>query len=141
MLTLRYNYTWSEQKNGTFDVDSWGTSANATEKDYSHAVSGALVSNFSSSLLNEFRFQYAREYRPRPYEGPDISGQSRPLPDTAFDFGRGYRFGMPFFIPVEYYDTRVQLRTSRSSRGLRGQDGVRVQPRQLADLPPERGDG
>src|SRR5437868_14268809 len=26
LLTLRYNYTWSEQKNGTFDVDSWGRS-------------------------------------------------------------------------------------------------------------------
>jgi hypothetical protein len=39
LLTLRYNYTWSEQKNGTFDVDSWGASANATEKDYSHARS------------------------------------------------------------------------------------------------------
>ena len=31
LATLRYNYTWSEQKNGTFDVDSWGTSANAVE--------------------------------------------------------------------------------------------------------------
>ena len=29
LLTLRYNYTWSEQENGTFDVDSWGRSANA----------------------------------------------------------------------------------------------------------------
>ena len=25
----RYNYTWAEQNNGTFDVDSWGRSANA----------------------------------------------------------------------------------------------------------------
>ena len=25
------------------------------------------------------------------------------------DFDHGYRFGMPFFIPVDYYDTRVQL--------------------------------
>ena len=24
------------------------------------------------------------------------------------DFVHGYRFGMPFFIPVEYYDTRIQ---------------------------------
>ena len=42
LATLRYNYTWSEQENGTFDVDSWGRSANAIEKDYSHAVSGSL---------------------------------------------------------------------------------------------------
>jgi hypothetical protein len=109
LLTLRYNYTWSEQQNGTFDVDSWGRSANAVEKDYSHAGSGSVLSGLSSTVLNEFRFQFAREYRPRPYDGPNITGQSRPLPDTAFDFGRGYRFGMPFFIPVEYYDQRIQL--------------------------------
>jgi len=109
LLTVRYNYTWSDQKNGTFDVDSWGRSANADEKDYSHAVSGSLISGFSATVLNEFRFQFAREYRPRPYLGPNITGQSRPLPDTAFDFGRGYRFGEPFFIPVTYYDQRIQL--------------------------------
>ena len=106
---MRYNYTWSEQQNGTFDVDSWGTSANAVEKDYSHAGSGSLISSLSPTVLNEFRFQFAREYRPRPYDGPDITGQSRPLPDTAFDFGRGYRFGEPFFIPVDYYDQRIQF--------------------------------
>ena len=65
-------------------------------------------------MLNEFRFQFAREDRPRPYDGPDITGQSRPLPDTAFDFGRGYRFGMPFFIPVDYYDKRIQFNDNLS---------------------------
>ena len=109
LATVRYNYTWSEQQNGTFDVDSWGTSANAVEKDYSHAFTGSLISNLSSTLLNEFRFQWAREYRPRPYDGPNITGQGRPLPDTAFDFGSQYRFGMPFFIPVDYFDERVQF--------------------------------
>jgi hypothetical protein len=109
LATLRYNYTWAEQANGTFDVDSWGRSANAIEQDSSHAGTGSLVSTFRSDLLNEFRFQYAREERPRPYNGPNVTGQDRPLPDTAFDFGRSYRFGMPFFIPVEYYDTRVQF--------------------------------
>lgn len=114
LATIRYNYTWSEQVNGTFDVDPWGRSANATEKGYSHGVSGSLVSSFSSSLLNELRFQYAREYRPRPYDGPNIAGQSRPLPDTAFDFGRGYRFGEPFFIPIKYFDERIQFNNNVS---------------------------
>ncbi|MEO6326191.1 MAG: TonB-dependent receptor, partial [Thermoanaerobaculia bacterium] len=109
LVTLRYNYTNSRQANGTFDVDSWGASANATEDDGSNAVTGSAISNFSASLLNEFRFQFAREDRPRPYQGPNITGQNRPLPDTGFDFGRGYRFGMPFFIPVDYHDTRIQL--------------------------------
>jgi len=107
LATLRGTYTWSEQKNGTFDVDSWGTSANAAEKDDSRSLSGSLISNVSSGLLNELRFQYARENRPRTYDGPLVNG--RPLPDTAFDFGSAYRFGMPFFIPVKYYDERYQL--------------------------------
>ena len=109
LFSIRYNYTWSEQQNGTFDVDSWGRSANAVERGFSNAVSGSLATTLSGSMLNEFRFQYAREDRPRPYDGPLITGQSRPLPDTAFDFVSGYRFGMPFFIPVEYNDTRFQI--------------------------------
>ena len=110
LLTLRYNYTWSEQQNGTFDVDSWGTQR---ERDREGLLARrqrlARSPACLPTVLNEFRFQFAREYRPRPYDGPDITGQSRPLPDTAFDFGRGYRFGEPFFIPVDYYDQRIQF--------------------------------
>lgn len=124
ILTLRYNYTWSEQENGTFDVDSWGRSANAIEKDFSHAGTGSLISTLRSDVLNEFRYQYAREDRPRPYNGPVSSVTGRPLPDTAFDFGRGYRFGMPFFIPVEYYDTRIQLNDNVSF--LRGAHSIKI---------------
>jgi hypothetical protein len=109
LLTLRYNYTWSDQKNGTFDVDSWGRSANADEKDYSNAGTFSLLSTFSGNTSNELRAQWAREDRPRPYLGPLITGQTRPLPDTAFDFAKSYRFGEPFFIPVTYHDTRLQF--------------------------------
>jgi hypothetical protein len=109
LATVRATYTNSKQENGTFDVDSWGRSANAIENDDSRALSGSLISTLSDSLLNEFRFQFAKENRPRPYNGPLITGQARPLPDTAFDFVSAYRFGEPFFIPVDYYDTRVQF--------------------------------
>ncbi|HYU28166.1 MAG TPA: TonB-dependent receptor, partial [Gemmatimonadales bacterium] len=117
-LSLKYNYTWSEQKNGTFDVDTWARSANALERDHSNAVNGSLVSYLSSNTSNEFRFQYAREDRPRPYSGPRSAAlgpnpadppAARPFPDVAMDFANHLRFGMPFFIPIAYYDTRVQL--------------------------------
>ena len=108
-LSVRYAYTWSEHENGTFDVDSWGTSANAVEQGNSNAFSGSFISTISDTTFNEFRFQFAKENRPRAYNGPNIIGQERPLPDTAFDFDRQYRFGLPFFIPVDYYDTRIQL--------------------------------
>ncbi|HEY3349703.1 MAG TPA: TonB-dependent receptor [Thermoanaerobaculia bacterium] len=109
LATLRYNYTWSEQQNGTFDVDPWATSANAIEDDHSNAISGTLQSTLTNSTLNEFRFQWAREDRPRPYDGPQVPAGGRPFPDTGVDFANGYRFGEPFFIPVDYYDTRLQF--------------------------------
>src|SRR5256884_4110109 len=49
-LSLKYNYTWSEQKNGTFDVDTWGASANGLEKDRSHARSEEHTSELQSRL-------------------------------------------------------------------------------------------
>jgi hypothetical protein len=117
-LTLKYNHTWSEQRNGTFDVDAWGRSANGLEQDFSNAVNLALASYLSPTVTNEFRVQYSREDRPRPYRGarssllganPADPPADRPFPDTGMDFANGYRFGMPFFLPIEYYDTRIQV--------------------------------
>ncbi len=108
LLSVKYNFTNSEQKNGTFDVDTWGASANAIEKDHSHALSGQLTSQLSNSVSNEFRFQFAREDRPRDYDAPTLPN-GRDFPDIAMDFVNAFRIGRPFFIPVEYYDTRVQL--------------------------------
>ncbi|MFN2384194.1 MAG: carboxypeptidase regulatory-like domain-containing protein, partial [Gemmatimonadota bacterium] len=105
--SLKYNYTDSEQLNGTFDVDFWGRSANALERDHSHAINGSLNSQLSPAVSNEIRFQWAREDRPRPYEGPQISS-GRPFPDTAMSFANNIRFGLPFFIPIEAYDWRFQ---------------------------------
>src|SRR3989337_2988077 len=97
-LSLKYNYTWSEQANGTFDVNSWARSANGLEQDHSNAVNGSLVSYLSSNMSNEFRFQYSREDRPRPYDGPRSTGlganrvdppAARPFPHAAMDFPGG----------------------------------------------------
>ncbi len=105
LLTLRHNYSRAEQVNGTFDVPTWGISANGRESGNSNSFIGQLVTNFSANLLNEFRFQYAKEERPRFYDGPD-------LPDTTigtFDGSISYRFGRPFFLPVPSNDTRFQF--------------------------------
>jgi hypothetical protein len=105
--SLKYNFTNSSQESGTFDVDTWGRSANGIEKDFSNAINGSLVSHFDR-FDNEFRFQLAREDRPRDVLGPEIS-PGRKFPDTAMDFANGFRFGQPFFLPVEAYDTRIQV--------------------------------
>ncbi len=107
-MSLKYNYTNSRQENGTFDFDTWGRSANAIERDYSNALNGAVSSQLGETVANEFRFQLAREDRPRPYDGPTFAN-GRDFPDTGADFGSGFRFGRPFFIPVKDHDTRVQL--------------------------------
>src|SRR3989454_5215721 len=108
-LSLKYNYTWSQQENGTFDIDTWGRSSNSLERDWSNAVNGSLTSFLSSRLSNEFRFQISREDRPRPYDGPTNPATGRPFPDTGMDFTFGYRFGMPFFLPIKDHDTRLQV--------------------------------
>ena len=107
--SLKYSYTNSRQTNGTFDVDTWARSSNAIEKDHSNAINGSLVSHLTNTIDNEFRFQLAREDRPRPYAGPTNPGSGRPFPDTGMDFGNAFRLGMPFFIPVQSYDTRLQV--------------------------------
>src|SRR6266498_3126024 len=104
-LSLKYNYTWSEQKNGTFDVDAWGASANGLEKDRSHAVNGSLVSFLSSRTSNEFRFQYSREDRPRPYNGPINPVSGAPFKDTGMDSANGFRHALPLPPPTTAHDT------------------------------------
>ncbi len=124
LFTARWAYHYSSQVNGTFDVDSWGVSANGVENDWAHGVTTTLLSTISSTLLNEFRGQWAKEWRPRPYGGPQVPGQSRPFPDTGFDFGGGYRVGMPFFLPVEYDDDRIQINNNVSI--LRGDHSIKA---------------
>ena len=124
LFTLRYNYSRSRQENGTFDVDQWGRSANAIERDFANALSGSLNTAISATTLNEFRFQVSREDRPRPYSGPQVPGDNRPFPDTGVDFAGSYRFGEPFFIPVEDHDWRVQFNDNVSF--IRGAHNIKV---------------
>ncbi|MDE2761431.1 MAG: TonB-dependent receptor [Gemmatimonadota bacterium] len=120
-LSFKYNYSWSEQLNGTFDVDSWGLSANGIETDEAHAFNASWRSLLSSTLSHELRLQWAREDRVRWYDGPLMPGATvpappqfralggRPFPDIAMDFADGFRIGLPFFLPIDpAYDTRVQ---------------------------------
>ena len=120
--SFKYNHTWSEQVNGTFDVDSWGLSSNGIERDHSHAVNASLRSLLGNTVSNEFRFQWAGEDRPRWYGGPLMPGArppgqpqfqrlgGRPFPDIGMDFADGFRIGLPFFLPIDPgYDARVQL--------------------------------
>ena len=125
LATLRYNYTWSEQENGTFDVDSWGRSANAVEKDYSqrrHRLADLDALGDAAQRVplpvrargSAAALRRARHHRPEPAAARHRL-RLRP---------RSYRFGEPFFIPVEYYDTRFQFNDNISL--LTGSHAIKV---------------
>jgi hypothetical protein len=109
LLTLRHNYSRAVQENGTFDVPTWGLSSNGRETDNSNAFISQLVTTFSARLLNEFRFQYAREARPRFYDGPDLPDVAIGGTDPETGEPTAFRFGRPFFLPVPEVDTRFQF--------------------------------
>ncbi len=121
-LSFKYSYNESEQINGTFDVDSWGRSANGVETDESHAFNLSWRWLPGSAFSHELRLQWAREDRIRWYDGPLMPGSSppgtpqfaalggRPFPDIGMDFADGFRIGLPFFLPIDpSHDTRLQI--------------------------------
>jgi hypothetical protein len=88
-----YNFDWSKNPNQTFDVPTYGTTANGIEgPSHIQAVNTNWFSTLSSTMLNEAHFTYSRETRPR--ETVDSSS----VPDTAIGFFPNFRVGQPFFL-------------------------------------------
>ena len=92
-LALSYNFDYSKNENQTFDVATYGTSANGTEGPSKiNNINLNLNTTFSPTKLNEAHFSYSRESRPR-------SATESNLPaDTAMGFVTTFRFGNPFFL-------------------------------------------
>ena len=88
-----YNFDWSKNPNQTFDVPTYGTTANGVEGPSKiQAISTNWVDTLSNNVLNEAHFTYAREARPRGAINPSS------VPDTAMGFSPNFRFGQPFFL-------------------------------------------
>jgi hypothetical protein len=88
-----YSFDWSKNPNQTFDVPTYGTSANGIEGPSKiQDVNTNWFSTLSNTMLNEAHFTYARENRPRNAINPTS------VPDTAMGFGTTFRFGQPFFL-------------------------------------------
>jgi hypothetical protein len=87
-----YNFDWSKNPNQTFDVPTYGSSANGTEGPSKiQAINGNWFRTVNPNLLNEAHMTYARENRPRMANPSSV-------PDTAMGFGTTFRFGQPFFL-------------------------------------------
>ena len=114
-LSMSYNFNRSKKENETFDVPTYGNSANGTEGPGKiHAFNLNLFTSLSSTKVNEFHATYLREDRPRS------ATQSNVPADTAmggfFDNLPSFRFGNPFFLGpnIDELFQRWQLKDSFS---------------------------
>jgi len=93
-LSASWNFNHSRKENETFDVPTYGNSANGIEGDPAR-INVANVNWFttlSSTRLNEAHFTYSRESRPRTAVPSNLAA------DTGVGFAPSFRFGNPFFL-------------------------------------------
>ncbi len=92
-LGISYNLDYSKNTNQTFDVATYGTSANGIEGlSKIHNLNFNLFSTVSPTKLNEAHFSYSRENRPRKAIASNVPA------DTGVGFAPSFRFGNPFFL-------------------------------------------
>jgi hypothetical protein len=92
-LAISYNFDFSKNTNQTFDVPSYGNSANGIEGPSKiHNLNVNLFTTVSATRLNEAHFSYSRELRPRNATPSNVPA------DTGIGFAPSFRFGNPFFL-------------------------------------------
>ena len=92
-LAVSYNFDYSKNTNQTFDVATYGNSANGIEGPSKiNVIRANLFTTVSPTKLNEAHFSYSRELRPRSAVASNVPA------DTAMGFGPTFRFGFPFFL-------------------------------------------
>ncbi|MBA2302614.1 MAG: TonB-dependent receptor [Acidobacteria bacterium] len=111
-ISASWNFNHSRKTNETFDVPTYGTSANGIEGDPAriNVVNLNWFTTLSSRMLNEAHFTYSRENRPR------TAAESALKADTGMGFGPTFRFGNPFFLQpgVDELIWRTQLKDNVS---------------------------
>lgn len=110
-LSVSYNFDYSKNTNQTFDVNTYGNSANGIEGPSKiNVVRANLFTTVSPTKLNEAHFSYARELRPRSAIPSNVPA------DTAMGFATTFRFGFPFFLQpaVDELLWRTQLKDNFS---------------------------
>jgi outer membrane receptor protein involved in Fe transport len=108
-LSGRYNYSRNHARNGTFSggVQTGVLENNGTEKDRTHTGVMTVHTVFSPSVLNEGRWQYSYEERPRlnNTEGMDYNPTAGPQVQVS---GCCY-FGGVSYLPIVQDDSRLQF--------------------------------
>ncbi len=111
-LAVSYNFNHSRKENETFDVATYGTSANGIEGDPAriNVTNANFFTTLANSRLNELHFTYSRETRPR------TANESNLHADTGIGFDPSFRFGNPFFLQpnVDEMIWRAQIKDNFS---------------------------
>jgi outer membrane receptor protein involved in Fe transport len=110
-LAISYNFTYSKNTNQTFDVPTYGNSANGIEGPSKiNVVRANLFTTVSPTKVNEAHFSYSRELRPRSAIPSNVPA------DTAMGFVTTFRFGFPFFLEpnVDELSWRTQVKDNFS---------------------------
>ncbi|HWZ97577.1 MAG TPA: carboxypeptidase regulatory-like domain-containing protein [Candidatus Dormibacteraeota bacterium] len=106
-----YNFDRSNNPNQTFDVPTYGRTANGIEgAAHIQSVNGDWTSTFSPTKFNNAHFSFSHETRPRAAIDPTS------VPDTSMGFFPNFRFGQPFFLEpgVDELTWRTDVRDSLS---------------------------
>jgi hypothetical protein len=97
-LAISYNMDYSKNTNQTFDVPTYGASANGIEGlSKIHNVNFNLFTTVSPTKINEAHFSYTREERPRKATPSSLAADTGA--GGGFDPSElSFRFGNPFFL-------------------------------------------
>jgi hypothetical protein len=111
-ISASWNFNHSRKENETFDVATYGTSANGIEGDPARINVANLnwFTTISPKMLNEAHFTYSRESRPR------TAVESALAADTGMGFDPTFRVGNPFFLQpnVDELIWRTQIKNNVS---------------------------
>lgn len=110
-LSASYNFDRSNNPNQTFDVPTYGNSANGVEGPSKiNDANFNFFTTVSNKKVNEGHFTFSREDRPREAVASSVPA------DTAMGFATTFRFGHPFFLEPNIDETfkRYQIRDNFS---------------------------
>src|SRR5260370_6927838 len=126
LFFVSYNFDYSRNPNQTFDVSTYGPSANGIEGPaHVQTLNFNLVSTLSARQLNEAHITYGHETRPRS------AIDSNAVPDTGMGFFPSFRFGQPFFLGPGASETFYHLDFTDTFSRLLGNPPVKLPAQHL----------
>ena len=123
-FSASYNFDYSSNRNQTFDVPTYGTSANGTEGPSKiNLINLNLFSALTATTVNEFHVTLSREDRPRSATESNIPADTGIGADPAFP---SFRFGNPFFLAPNVDETMKRFQVKDNYSLIRGRHTLKT---------------